>query len=132
MIAKRDLPSDQIRALDRLKDRTGFFVLMGSAADAVSYEASRYGQGLLTYTLLQAMRGAQLREGIYADVNGLFDYAADTVPQMARNIGGIQRPVIISPQTGGSFDIGRFTGDEREQIKLSAGEAADPAPTPAE
>ena len=119
LMAKRDLPSDQIRALDRLKDRTGFFVLMGSAADAVSYEASRYGQGLLTYTLLQAMKGGRLREGVYADVNQLFDYAADTVPQMARNIGGIQRPITITPQTGSSFDIGRFTSEEKEKIKLS-------------
>jgi WD40 repeat protein len=119
LIAKRDLPSDQIRAIDRLKDRTGFFVLMGSAADAVSYEASRYGQGLLTYTLLQAMKGARLREGVYADVNQLFDYAADTVPQMARNIGGIQRPVIISPLTGSSFDIGRYTEKEKVEIRLS-------------
>ncbi len=36
LIGKRDLPSDQIRAIERLKDNTGFFVLMGSSADAVS------------------------------------------------------------------------------------------------
>src|SRR5207249_9058693 len=96
LIAKRDLPSDQIRAIERLKDRTGFFVLMGSAADAVSYEASRYGQGLLTYSLLQGMRGAKLREGEYADVSSLFGYAQDTVPEMAKNIGGLQRPLLIA------------------------------------
>ena len=28
---------------------------MGSAADRVSYEASKYGQGLLTYALLDGM-----------------------------------------------------------------------------
>ena len=49
---KRDISGDQIRALDRLKDRTGFHVLLGCAADRVSYEASRYEQGLLTYSLL--------------------------------------------------------------------------------
>ncbi|MGH9548994.1 MAG: caspase family protein [Terriglobales bacterium] len=45
---RRDIPGDQIRAIDRLKDRVGFYVLMGCAADAVSYETSRYGQGVLT------------------------------------------------------------------------------------
>ena len=46
---------------------------MGSAADAVSYEASRYGQGLLTYSLLQGMKGAALKEDQYVDVSKLFE-----------------------------------------------------------
>ena len=99
------LSSAQIRAIDRLKDRTGYHVLMGSAADAVSYEASRYGQGLLTYSLLQGMRGAALKEDQFVDVALLFQYAADQVPQLARNIGGIQRPIIAAPH-GVSFDLG--------------------------
>ena len=118
-VQKRDLPSDQIRAIERLKDNTGFYVLMGSAADAVSYEASQYGQGLLTYSLLQGMKGAKLRENQFADVSLLFDYAQTTVPQMAKNIGGIQQPRIITPDTSRSFDIGKFTGEEQKQIALS-------------
>ncbi|MCB0599313.1 MAG: caspase family protein, partial [Phaeodactylibacter sp.] len=35
----KNLNSSQIRALDRMKDRTGMYVLAGSAADKVSYEA---------------------------------------------------------------------------------------------
>lgn len=119
LIAKRDLPSDQIRAIERLKDRTGFFALMGAAADKVSYEASQYGQGLLTYSLLQGMKGAKLREEQFADVNLLFAYAQDTVPEMAKNIGGIQRPLIIAPDAAASFDIGKFTADEQKLISLS-------------
>lgn len=59
---KRDIASSQVRALERMKDRTGLYVLAGAAADAVSYEAGRYGQGLLTWSLLFGMRGAALRE----------------------------------------------------------------------
>ena len=77
LVERRSVSADQIRAIERLKDRTGFHILMGSAADAVSYEASRYGQGLLTYALLQGMRGAALRDGEYVDVSPLFQYAAD-------------------------------------------------------
>src|SRR5205085_624674 len=57
--------ADQVRAIERLKDRTGFLVLMGCAADAVSYEATRFGQGLLTYALLQGMKGAALRDDAF-------------------------------------------------------------------
>jgi len=119
LVGKRDLPSDQVRAIERLKDNTGFFVLMGSAADSVSYEASQYGQGLLTYTLLQGMKGARLREDQFADVSMLFSYAQETVPTMAANIGGVQRPLIIMPDTSASFDIGKFTSVEQDQISLS-------------
>jgi WD40 repeat protein len=119
LVEKRDVPSDQIRALDNLKDRTGFFVLMGSAADAVSYEASQYGQGLLTYSLLQGMRGAALKNDVEIDVNKLFQYAADRVPELARDVGGIQRPQIL-PGVGGSFDVGELQKEDKERIPLAA------------
>ena len=60
LIASRNVDPSQIKAIDRMKDRTGMFIISGCAADAVSYEASQYGQGLLTYSLLQAMKGAAL------------------------------------------------------------------------
>jgi WD40 repeat protein len=118
-VAKRDVPSDQISALERLKDNTGFYILMGSAADRVSYETSQYAQGLLTYSLLQGMKGAMLREDQYADVEMLFGYAKNTVNQLAKNIGGIQRPETITPDVSRSFDIGQFTATERSQITLA-------------
>jgi WD40 repeat protein len=118
MTNKRGVPSSQIRALDRMKDRTGLFVLAGSAADAVSYEASAYGQGLLTYSLLEGMRGAALREDEYLDVSRWFDYAADRVPVIAENVGGIQRPLVAMPRGTGSFDVARLTKSERGQIEL--------------
>ena len=103
---RKDLSSSQVRALDRMKDRTGMFILTGSAADKVSYEASEYGQGLLTYTLLEAMDGLALRDGKFVDVTTLFQHARDRVPELAKGIGGIQTPVIAFPATGASFDIG--------------------------
>jgi hypothetical protein len=47
----------------------------------------------------------------------LFDFAADRVPELARDIGGIQRPVIASPK-GASFPIGLVTAEDRERIPL--------------
>ena len=115
---KRDISGDQIRAIERLKDRTGFHVLMGCAADRVSYEANQYAQGLLTYSLLQGMRGAALREEQFVDVSKLFQYAADQVPQLAQGIGGVQRPVVAAPR-GSSFDVGRLESADKAAIPLA-------------
>ena len=104
-------------ALERVKDRTGLFILAGCAADAVSYEATRYAQGLLTYSLLLGMRGGALKEDQQVDVGRLFDFAADRVPELANDIGGIQRPVIASPK-GASFPIGLVTAGDRARIPL--------------
>ena len=117
---KRQISSSQIRALERVKDRTGMYVLAGCAADAVSYEATNYGQGLLTHSLLLGMRGAALREESYVDVSSLFDFAADQVPQLAQGVGGIQRPVIASPKGGASFDIGQVSDADKESIPLQS------------
>jgi hypothetical protein len=116
---KRDFSGDQVRALDQLKDRTGFYVLMGSAADAVSYESSRYGQGLLTYALLKGMKGAALKNDVDVDVSKLLQFAVDDVPGLARGIGGVQRPQIIAPTGGASFDVGQLQPEDQSQIQLA-------------
>jgi len=117
-LEKRAVSGDTVRALERLKDRAGSHVLMGSAADAVSYEASQYGQGVLTYALLQGMKGEALREGEFVDVSQLFQYARDTVPQLARNIGGIQKPKYYAPEAE-SFDVGQLMNEDKEKIVLA-------------
>ena len=104
--ASKDLSSTQIHALDRMKDRTGMFILTGSAADKLSYEASQYGQGLLTYSLLQGMSGLALTEDKRVDVMTLFQYSRDKVPGLAEGIRGVQTPVLAFPVNGSSFDIG--------------------------
>jgi len=118
---KRDISSSQIRSLERMKDRMGLYILAGSAADAVSYEASQYGQGLLTYSLLLGMRGGALREDRFVDVSKWFDFATDEVPQLAKDVGGIQRPVVATPSGGASFDVGQIVGEDKARIPLSTG-----------
>jgi len=118
MAARADRSSAEIRALERMKDRTGMYILSGSAADAVSYETSIYGQGLLTYSLLQGMKGAALRENKFVDIMQLFEHSANTVPQLAEYIGGIQKPEVRVPYGGGSFDIGIVDAQVQDAIKL--------------
>ncbi|MBV9240775.1 MAG: caspase family protein, partial [Acidobacteria bacterium] len=38
----------QVRSIDRLRERSGFYILMGAAGDAQSFEANQFRQGLLT------------------------------------------------------------------------------------
>ena len=120
--SSKSLNSSQIRALDRMKDRTGMFVLSGSASDKVSYEASEYGQGLLTYALLQGMLGLATRKDAegkeIVDVMKLFQYARDEVPQLAASIQGIQTPMLGFPSQGASFDIGILDNKAKKNIQL--------------
>ena len=129
---KRAVESGLVRAWDRMKDRTGLWILAGCAADAVSYESSRYGEGVLTYSLLQGIKldwekvlrkdeGSALPE--YLDVSMLFNYAADEVPKLAEGIGGIQRPLISARGDARSFDIGRITNEDRMAIPLPSKKA---------
>jgi WD40 repeat protein len=113
----RQVTGDQVRAIERLKDRTGFHVLMGCAAGKVSYEATPFEQGLLTHALLKGMRGAALQKEEFLDVSKLFQYAADEVQELARGIGGGQNP-LIAPPHGTSFDVGQFTKDDRAAVPL--------------
>ena len=117
LIAQRSVPAGQIRALDRMKDRTGMFVLAGSAANQVSYEASQFGQGLLTYSILLGLNGGALGTSGNVDVVNLFQFARDKVPELARNIGGIQTPTIAFPNDASSFDIGIVNEQVRIPLK---------------
>jgi len=120
LIEKRDIPADQVRALDRLKDRTGFHVLMGASADQPSYEASEYSQGLLTYSLLEGMKdGAALREEEFLDVSLWFQHAVDEVPRLSQDIGGIQKPIVAAP-SGTSFDVGEVDDAIKQAIHLAS------------
>ncbi len=114
----KTMSSSEVRAFERIKDRTGLFLLAGSASDAVSYETTLYGQGLLTYALLFGMKGAALRDGEYVDVLSLFQFAAKKVPELAKDIGGIQRPEIRVPNGVSSFDIGILDDKDKDEIDL--------------
>lgn len=117
LIVKRDVPADQQRALENLKDKTGTFILSASASGQSAYETSLYGQGLLTYCLLSGIKlGDGLRENKYIDVTKWFNTAAGNVQIMAKDIGGRQDPQIIG---AASFDVGLVDKYVVEGIKLS-------------
>ncbi len=120
LIAGRDLSEAVRRGIERMRNRTATFVISGNANDQKSYESTAFGQGILTHTLLQGIRGAGLREGQYVDISQLFQYARDQVELLAREVNIVQVPVIVSPGNQESFDIGLLTtAHDREQIPVN-------------
>ncbi len=116
LIAQKDLSTDQRRAIEFLKDKTGTHILMGSTADQPSYEASKFGQGLLTRALLEGMSGAALEKvNGFVDIQTLFRYAENRVEKLAVGIGGIQRPTNAAP-SGKTFVIGQMMPTTIEEI----------------
>ncbi len=119
LVTQRNISSSTLRALDRMKDRTGMHIITGCTADEVSYEASQYGQGILTYSLLEGIKGTALRDERFVDVNLLYQYARERVPELAEGIGGIQKPEVFSPFGAESFDIGEVNSTDKENIPLA-------------
>ena len=117
LITKRDMPADQVRALENLKDKTGTFILSASAAGQPAYEASQFGQGLLTYSLLSSIKlGTGLKDDKYLDVSRWFNTASDQVRDLAKSIGGRQEPQIIGVA---SFDLGLADKEVKDGINIS-------------
>jgi WD40 repeat protein len=116
LIAIRAMPDEQRRALERLKDRTGMFILTASAGSQAAYETSMYGQGLLTYSLLFGMKSGNGLKNNYVDVSNWFNTSADQVRSLAKDIGGRQEPQTIGKA---SFDVGLVTEAVRNSIVLS-------------
>ncbi len=116
-VGKREVPADQQRALESLKDKTGTFILCASASGQSAYETSLYMQGLLTYSLLSGIKlGGGLKENKYIDVTKWFNYTVDYVKQLAKEIGGRQDPQLIG---NASFQIGMVDRQLVDNIQLS-------------
>ena len=111
----KNLNTDQRRALERMKDRAGMYVLAGSASDKSSYEASNYGHGLLTYSLINGMLSVAAKKNTLVELGDLFAFVEDDVERLAKNINREQRPEVIKAE---SYPIGII--DQNTDIKMPA------------
>jgi WD40 repeat protein/uncharacterized caspase-like protein len=103
--ARNDEQSRQVKAIDKLNEQSGFFILSASASNQNAYEMGRYSQGLLTYALLKAIRQQPdiLDQGRYLDVSRWFSAAEKTVTEITKENGARQQPQVISNT---NFNIG--------------------------
>lgn len=103
--ARSDDKARQVKAIDKLNEKSGLFILAASASDQSAYEMSRYSQGLLTYALLKAIKEEPdiLQEGKYLDVSRWFNAAERTVTDLTKDNAARQQPQIVSTT---NFNIG--------------------------
>jgi hypothetical protein len=64
------------------------------------------------------MRGAAMKDATRLDVSDWFTKASDRVPELAKSIGGIQRPVIADPK-GRNFPVAMLSREDQAKIPLS-------------
>jgi len=103
--ARSDEKGQEIKAIDKLNEKSGLFILSASASNQDAYEMGRYSQGLLTYSLLKAIKQKPdiLNEGKYLDVSRWFNAAKEYVSDLAKEGGARQEPQIVSNT---NFNIG--------------------------
>jgi hypothetical protein len=119
ILSPKAIPDSEELALRRMEDAVGLYILAGSAADKVSYEATPYGHGVLTTALFEGMSGAAVAQDERTwDPLRLFRYADKRVPELALNIGGIQSPMIIVPQESkGKIAFGTASDAVRTEVR---------------
>ena len=115
MAARSDDKSQLVKAIDKLNEKSGLFILSASASDQSAYEMGRYSQGLLTYSLLKAIKEQPdiLEDGKYLNVSRWFNAAEKTVNELAKETGARQQPQIVSTT---NFNIGIV--DEEVMAKI--------------
>lgn len=107
----RDLRSTEAQLAQLAGD--GRIIYTASSATESAWEGVRYGHGLLTYFLLEALRGpAELLEGGRLSLYRLLDYVTARVKAAADQMGRRQNPALRG-QVDGALTWPVFTPGER-------------------
>jgi hypothetical protein len=112
-MAKGDDKAQLIKAIDKLNEKSGLYILSGSASDQSSFESDAYAHGYLTYSLLTAMKQ---NPGDLLNVSKWFIAADNKVRELSKQSGDAQEPQNISNP---DFDIGKTDSAVRANIKLA-------------
>lgn len=116
-VKRSDDAAQQIKAIDKLNEKAGLIILSASASNQSAYEMSRYSQGLLTYSLLLAIKQQPdiLEEGKYLNLSRWFDAAEKTVTAFSKENGARQEPQLF---TNTNFNIGIVDKEVMAAIQL--------------
>ncbi len=107
----------QKKAIEKLNEKSGMFILSASASDQKAYEIGKYNQGALTYSLLKAIKEQPdiLEDRQYLNISRWFGVAEKTVGELARETGTRQQPQVVSTS---NFNIGIVDDEVRNKIVL--------------
>ncbi len=113
-----DISSDQVRALERIKDNAGAFILSASTSDQNAQENQLYGHGFLTYALLSGIHDqTAVDNSKKIDVSKWFNTARTEVIDLARSHNLNQVPQIIGRA---SYPVGKVDDEVVNGIRLNA------------
>lgn len=117
LAARDDGKAEQIKAVEKLNDKSGLFILSASASNQFAYEMGRYSQGLLTYSLLKAIKEQTdiLEDKKFLNVSKWFGAAEKTVETIAAQNGNQQQPQLVSTT---NFNIGIVDDEVRSKINM--------------
>jgi len=109
--------SQQVRSVDKLNEKSGFFILSASAPDQSAYEVTQLSQGLLTYALLNAVKTNTniFESDSLLSIGKWFEVAGETVTKMIKENGAIQDPQIVR---NNNFSVGIVDNDVISIINL--------------
>jgi uncharacterized caspase-like protein len=115
--ARSDDESNRIKAVEKLNERSGMFILSASASNQFAYELGKYSQGVLTYSLLKAIKEQPdiLDDGKYLSVDKWFAAAEKTVTDIVSQTGNRQNPQKFG---SGGFNVGLVDKDVMANIIL--------------
>jgi hypothetical protein len=117
LASRGDENGKQKKAIEKLNEKSGMFILSASASDQKAYEIGKYNQGALTYSLLKAIKEQPdiLEDRQYLNISRWFSAAEKTVGELARETGTRQQPQVVSTS---NFNIGVVDDDVRNKIVL--------------
>ena len=104
------------RMLNQIREGTGRAIMAASQVDESSYEQARYGHGLFTYYLLQA-----LKQEKDAPIDKLYEWVRDHVTQDAQANGWKQHPVLSQSDAESAIVIGTPPLNPTAWFNLPAG-----------
>jgi WD40 repeat protein/uncharacterized caspase-like protein len=106
-----------IKAIDKLNERSGLFILSASASDQSAYEMGRYNQGVLTYSLLKSIKEDPtiVDNHQFLNLSQWFEATEKIVEEIATASGARQSPQIVRTT---NFPIGIVDDDVRSKIIL--------------
>ncbi|NOT50876.1 MAG: hypothetical protein HOP10_06340 [Chitinophagaceae bacterium] len=118
LAVRGDNDAQQVKAIDKLNERSGLFILSASTSSQVAFESGIYGHGYLTFSLLKVIKEKPdiLDEGKYLNVSRWFNTAAQTVSDITKQDPSRQEPQIV---TNTDFNVGLVDNEVIAKIKLS-------------
>ena len=112
----KDIPADQVRAMEDLFDKTNSGILSGSATNQSAYDTNLYDHGLLVESLLSGIKlGHGLKGNRYIEVNKWMTKAFEHAQILSPGIGGRQEPFIRVKK---GFQIGIADEEVRNGIRV--------------